>query len=153
MTGGSFPALFFIARSMTDSHTILAAPGAVAIRRTALPVNRRPGSYLQARAQRGNLARSHRAYRPPREVPRCRSDHSGASWNITARTRDGEVLWQSQRHEAIARRWPASRAGTELPRTCPLSRIQRLGGITTAIAGRYATGRRMPPSELNSSIR
>ncbi len=67
MTGGSFPALFFIARNMTDSHLYWPFR-AVAIRRTAFRlVNRYAlGGYLpQARAQRGNLAlRSHRGYRP-----------------------------------------------------------------------------------------
>lgn len=66
---------------------------------------------------------------PPREVPGAAAtilrqlEHYGLHW-------DGEVLWQSQRHEAYreALAW-LHEQGLSYYCTCPRSRIQRLGGI------------------------
>ncbi len=61
------------------------------------------GSYLQARANQGIWRVRIEDIDPPREVPGAADtilrqlDHYGLHW-------DGDVLWQSQRHEATARR-------------------------------------------------
>ncbi len=67
-------------------------------------------------------------YRPPREVPGAAAtilrqlEHYGLHW-------DGEVLWQSQRHEAYREGAGGFTSRVELLLHLPRSRIQRLGGI------------------------
>jgi glutamyl-Q tRNA(Asp) synthetase len=86
------------------------------------------GSYLQARAQNGIWRVRIEDIDPPREVPGAAStilrqlEHYGLHW-------DGEVLWQSQRHEAYRERWPgcASR-GFAITAPAP-ARIHAVGGV------------------------
>lgn len=129
MTGGSFPALFFIARSMTDSHYIGRFAPSPSGELHFGSLIAALGSYLQARAQRGIWRVRIEDIDPPREVPGAAAtilrqlEHYGLHW-------DGEVLWQSQRHEAYreALAW-LHEQGLSYYCTCPRSRIQRLGGI------------------------
>lgn len=86
------------------------------------------GSYLQARAQRGIWRVRIEDIDPPREVPGAAEtilrqlEHYGLHW-------DGEVLWQSRRHEAyrevLAR---LHREGLSYFCTCTRARIQSVGG-------------------------
>lgn len=86
------------------------------------------GSYLDARAQHGRWLVRIEDIDPPREVPGVASailqqlDHYGLHW-------DGEVLWQSQRHEAYreALRWLQQHRQSYFCR-CSRSRIQQTGG-------------------------
>jgi len=86
------------------------------------------GSYLDARAQHGRWLVRIEDIDPPREVPGAASailqqlDHYGLHW-------DGEVLWQSQRHEAYreALRWLQQHRQSYFCR-CSRSRIQHTGG-------------------------
>ncbi|WP_264272552.1 tRNA glutamyl-Q(34) synthetase GluQRS [Duffyella gerundensis] len=86
------------------------------------------GSYLDARAQHGRWLVRIEDIDPPREVPGAASailqqlDHYGLHW-------DGEVLWQSQRHEAYreALRWLQQHRQSYFCR-CSRSRIQQTGG-------------------------
>lgn len=129
MTGGSFPALFFIARSMTDSHYIGRFAPSPSGELHFGSLIAALGSYLQARAHRGIWRVRIEDIDPPREVPGAAAtilrqlEHYGLHW-------DGEVLWQSQRHEAYreALAW-LHEQGLSYYCTCPRSRIQRLGGI------------------------
>lgn len=87
------------------------------------------GSYLQARAQRGIWRVRIEDIDPPREVPGAAEtilrqlEHYGLHW-------DGEVLWQSRRHEAyrevLAR---LHREGLSYFCTCTRARIQSVGGF------------------------
>ncbi|MGL4036517.1 tRNA glutamyl-Q(34) synthetase GluQRS [Kosakonia cowanii] len=87
------------------------------------------GSYLQARAQHGIWRVRIEDIDPPREVPGAaetilrRLEHYGLHW-------DGEVLWQSRRHEAyrevLAR---LHREGLSYFCTCTRARIQSVGGF------------------------
>jgi len=87
------------------------------------------GSYLQARAQRGIWRVRIEDIDPPREVPGAAEtilrqlEHYGLHW-------DGEVLWQSRRHEAyrevLAR---LHREGLSYFCTCARARIQSVGGF------------------------
>ncbi|WP_411201443.1 tRNA glutamyl-Q(34) synthetase GluQRS [Kosakonia cowanii] len=87
------------------------------------------GSYLQARAQRGIWRVRIENIDPPREVPGAAEtilrqlEHYGLHW-------DGEVLWQSRRHEAyrevLAR---LHREGLSYFCTCTRARIQSVGGF------------------------
>lgn len=87
------------------------------------------GSYLQARSQRGSWLVRIEDIDPPREVPGAAStilrqlEHYGLHW-------DGEVLWQSQRHEAYreALAW-LHEQGMCYYCTCTRSRIQHIGGF------------------------
>lgn len=86
------------------------------------------GSYLDARAQHGRWLVRIEDIDPPREVPGAAStilqqlDHYGLHW-------DGDVLWQSQRHEAYreALRWLQQHRQSYFCR-CSRSRIQQTGG-------------------------
>lgn len=86
------------------------------------------GSYLQARAHQGHWWVRIEDIDPPREVPGAAShilrqlEQYGLHW-------DGEVLWQSQRHEAYRAclAW-LSEQGLTYYCTCNRSRIQALGG-------------------------
>lgn len=87
------------------------------------------GSYLQARAQHGIWRVRIEDIDPPREVPGAAEtilrqlEHYGLHW-------DGEVLWQSRRHEAyrevLARLY---REGLSYFCTCTRARIQSVGGF------------------------
>lgn len=87
------------------------------------------GSYLSARAQQGRWLVRIEDIDPPREVPGAASrilrqlEHYGLHW-------DGEVLWQSQRHEAYreALTWLREQRQSYFC-TCTRSRIQQLGGF------------------------
>ncbi|HFZ8995086.1 TPA: tRNA glutamyl-Q(34) synthetase GluQRS [Citrobacter freundii] len=87
------------------------------------------GSYLQARAQNGIWRVRIEDIDPPREVPGAADtilrqlEHYGLHW-------DGEVLWQSRRHDAYreALAWLYDR-GLSYYCTCSRARIQSIGGI------------------------
>ena len=86
------------------------------------------GSYLQARAQRGIWRVRIEDIDPPREVPGAANtilrqlEQYGLHW-------DGEVLWQSQRHEAYrAALAYLHQHGKSYYCTCTRSRIQQIGG-------------------------
>ncbi|MFS2222798.1 tRNA glutamyl-Q(34) synthetase GluQRS [Pantoea sp. B65] len=86
------------------------------------------GSYLQARAQQGQWLVRIEDIDPPREVPGAAEqilrqlEHYGLHW-------DGEVLWQSQRHDAYrsALDWLRQHQQSYYCR-CSRSRIQQIGG-------------------------
>ncbi|WP_058912315.1 tRNA glutamyl-Q(34) synthetase GluQRS [Entomohabitans teleogrylli] len=87
------------------------------------------GSYLQARAQRGIWRVRIEDIDPPREIAGAADtilrqlEHYGLGW-------DGEVLWQSQRHDAYraALEW-LHQQGLSYYCTCTRARIQQAGGI------------------------
>ena len=87
------------------------------------------GSYLSARAQQGRWLVRIEDIDPPREVPGAATrilkqlEHYGLQW-------DGDVLWQSQRHEAYreALSWLQQHRQSYFC-TCTRSRIQQLGGF------------------------
>ncbi|CBG86928.1 tRNA glutamyl-Q(34) synthetase GluQRS [Citrobacter rodentium] len=87
------------------------------------------GSYLQARARNGIWRVRIEDIDPPREVPGAADailrqlEHYGLHWN-------GEVLWQSRRHEAYreALAWLYDQ-GLSYYCTCTRARIQSIGGI------------------------
>lgn len=87
------------------------------------------GSYLQARARQGQWRVRIEDIDPPREIPGAAArilqqlEHYGLHW-------DGDVLWQSQRHDAYraALDW-LQQNGLSYYCTCPRSRIQQLGGM------------------------
>jgi len=87
------------------------------------------GSYLQARAQQGKWLVRIEDIDPPREVPGAarrilqQLEHYGLHW-------DGEVLWQSQRHEAYREvlAW-LNQQGHSYYCTCTRSRIRQIGGL------------------------
>lgn len=87
------------------------------------------GSYLNARAQQGRWLVRIEDIDPPREVAGAAQqilhqlEHYGLHW-------DGEVLWQSQRHEAYREvlNWLCQERQSYWC-TCPRSRIQQLGGF------------------------
>lgn len=87
------------------------------------------GSYLQARANQGIWRVRIEDIDPPREVPGAADtilrqlDHYGLHW-------DGDVLWQSQRHEAYreALTWLGEQ-GLSYYCTCTRARIHAVGGI------------------------
>lgn len=87
------------------------------------------GSYLQARAQHGAWYVRIEDIDPPREVPGAATrilqqlEQYGLEW-------DGEVLWQSQRHEVYrAALDRLQRDGHSYYCTCTRSRIQQVGGL------------------------
>ena len=87
------------------------------------------GSYLQARAQNGIWRVRIEDIDPPREVPGAADtilrqlEHYGLHW-------DGEVLWQSKRHEAYRERLAWLREqGLCYYCTCTRARIHGMGGI------------------------
>ncbi|WP_029591173.1 tRNA glutamyl-Q(34) synthetase GluQRS [Franconibacter pulveris] len=87
------------------------------------------GSYLQARSQQGRWLVRIEDIDPPREVPGAAGtilrqlEHYGLHW-------DGEVLYQSARHEAYREALAFLREqGLSYYCTCPRSRIQQIGGI------------------------
>lgn len=86
------------------------------------------GSYLQARANFGTWLVRMEDIDPPREVPGAAEtilrqlEHYGLHW-------DGDVLWQSQRHEAYRERLAWLKAqGLSYNCTCTRARIQSVGG-------------------------
>ncbi|AFJ48281.1 tRNA glutamyl-Q(34) synthetase GluQRS [Shimwellia blattae] len=87
------------------------------------------GSYLQARARQGRWLVRIEDIDPPREIPGAAQtilhqlEHYGLHW-------DGDVLWQSQRHDAYreALAWLHQR-GLSYYCTCTRSRVQQLGGF------------------------
>lgn len=87
------------------------------------------GSYLQARASQGKWLVRIEDIDPPREVPGAAEtilrqlEHYGLHW-------DGEVFWQSKRHEAYRERlaWLAEQ-GLSYNCTCTRARIQSVGGV------------------------
>lgn len=87
------------------------------------------GSYLQARARQGIWRVRIEDIDPPREIPGAaytilrQLEHYGLLW-------DGDVLWQSQRHDAYrdALAWLA-RHDLSYYCTCTRARIQSVGGI------------------------
>lgn len=87
------------------------------------------GSYLQARAQHGIWRVRIEDIDPPREVPGAAEtilrqlEHYGLHW-------DGEVLWQSRRHEAYREvLMRLHREGLSYFCTCTRARIQSVGGF------------------------
>jgi glutamyl-Q tRNA(Asp) synthetase len=87
------------------------------------------GSYLQARANHGRWLVRIEDIDPPREVPGAATtilhqlEHYGLHW-------DGDVLWQSQRHDAYRERLAWLKAeGLCYYCTCTRARIQSAGGI------------------------
>lgn len=87
------------------------------------------GSYLQARAQQGTWRVRIEDIDPPREVPGAADtilrqlEHYGLHW-------DGEVLWQSRRHEAYREALDYLRQrGLSYYCTCTRARIQSIGGV------------------------
>lgn len=87
------------------------------------------GSYLQARAQQGRWLVRIEDIDPPREVPGAADailrqlEHYGLYW-------DGEVLWQSQRHDAYRERLAWLKAqGLCYYCTCTRARIHSVGGV------------------------
>ena len=86
------------------------------------------GSYLQARSQSGRWLVRIEDIDPPREVPGAADailrqlEHYGLNW-------DGEVMWQSRRHDAYRERLAWLKAqGLSYYCTCTRARIQRVGG-------------------------
>ncbi|ALV93387.1 MULTISPECIES: tRNA glutamyl-Q(34) synthetase GluQRS [Pantoea] len=87
------------------------------------------GSYLSARAQQGQWLVRIEDIDPPREVAGAATrilqqlEHYGLQW-------DGEVLWQSQRHDAYraALSWLQQHRQSYFC-TCTRSRIQQIGGL------------------------
>ncbi|EMH4163053.1 tRNA glutamyl-Q(34) synthetase GluQRS [Pluralibacter gergoviae] len=86
------------------------------------------GSYLQARARRGRWLVRIEDIDPPREVPGAADailrqlEHYGLHW-------DGEVMWQSRRHDAYRERLAWLKAqGLCYYCTCTRARIQSVGG-------------------------
>ena len=87
------------------------------------------GSYLQARSQQGRWLVRIEDIDPPREVPGAADtilrqlERYGLQW-------DGEVLYQSARHEAYREALAFLREhGRSYYCTCTRSRIQQIGGI------------------------
>ncbi|MEN5016719.1 tRNA glutamyl-Q(34) synthetase GluQRS [Erwinia sp. Eh17-17] len=87
------------------------------------------GSYLQARAHKGLWRVRIEDIDPPREVPGAASrilhqlEDYGLEW-------DGDVLWQSQRHEVYrAALDDLQQQGHSYYCTCTRSRIQQIGGL------------------------
>lgn len=87
------------------------------------------GSYLQARAQQGLWRVRIEDIDPPREIPGAASrilqqlEHYGLYW-------DGDVLWQSQRHDAYRSVLEQlHQQGLSYYCTCSRSRIQQAGGL------------------------
>lgn len=87
------------------------------------------GSYLQARSQHGLWRVRIEDIDPPREVPGAAEtilrqlEHYGLNW-------DGEILWQSNRHEAYREQlaWLYEQ-GLSYYCTCTRARIQQAGGV------------------------
>lgn len=87
------------------------------------------GSYLQARANNGIWRVRIEDIDPPREVPGAAEtilhqlEHYGLTW-------DGDVLWQSQRHDAYREHLAWLHAqGLSYYCTCTRARIQSAGGV------------------------
>ncbi len=105
------------------------------------------GSYLSARAQQGRWLVRIEDIDPPREVPGAATrilqqlEHYGLEW-------DGEVMWQSQRHDAYraALAWLRTHRQSYFC-TCSRRRIQQLGGYYDG----YCRDRQLPPD--NAALR
>ena len=111
------------------------------------------GSYLQARARQGRWLVRIEDIDPPREVPGAAEtilrqlEHYGLHW-------DGDVLWQSQRHDAYreALAW-LHEQGLSYYCTCTRTRIQSIGGIYDGHCRVLHHGQTMPQCVSASSIR
>ena len=105
------------------------------------------GSYLSARAQQGRWLVRIEDIDPPREVPGAATrilqqlEHYGLEW-------DGDVMWQSQRHEAYraALAWLRTHRQSYFC-TCSRRRIQQLGGYYDG----HCRDRQLPPD--NAALR
>jgi glutamyl-Q tRNA(Asp) synthetase len=103
------------------------------------------GSYLQARAQNGIWRVRIEDIDPPREVPGAAStilrqlEHYGLHW-------DGEVLWQSQRHEAYRERlaW-LHEQGSAITAPAPGRVFTPSAACMTATAAIYDSAQTTPP--------
>lgn len=87
------------------------------------------GSYLQARAHQGKWLVRIEDIDPPREIPGAAKriltqlEQHGLLW-------DGDVVWQSQRHEAYRDALAfLQQHNRSYYCTCPRSRIQQIGGL------------------------
>ncbi len=111
------------------------------------------GSYLQARANRGIWRVRIEDIDPPREVPGAADtilrqlDHYGLHW-------DGDVLWQSQRHEAYreALTWLGEQ-GLSYYCTCTRARIHAVGGIYDGHCRDLGLGRKTPRCACAKPVR
>lgn len=111
------------------------------------------GSYLQARARQGRWLVRIEDIDPPREVPGAAEtilrqlEHYGLHW-------DGDVLWQSQRHDAYreALAW-LHEQGLSYYCTCTRARIQSIGGIYDGHCGCCIMDQTTPQCVSASSIR
>ncbi|VTP64158.1 Glutamyl-Q tRNA(Asp) synthetase [Leclercia adecarboxylata] len=87
------------------------------------------GSYLQARARQG-IWRVRIEDIDPRVKFPVQQRLFCVSWNITGLHWDGDVLWQSQRHDAYRERLAWLHAqGLSYYCTCTRARIQSVGGV------------------------
>ncbi|CNF67912.1 glutamyl-Q tRNA(Asp) synthetase [Yersinia enterocolitica] len=100
------------------------------------------GSYLQARAEGGRWLVRIEDIDPPREIPGAAArilaslDHYGLHW-------DGQIIYQSQRHEAYRATldW-LEQQGLSYNCTCTRSRIQQIGGLYDG----HCRDRHLPPA-------
>ncbi|MEX5714035.1 glutamate--tRNA ligase family protein [Serratia ureilytica] len=104
------------------------------------------GSYLQARAQRGQWLVRIEDIDPPREVPGAAArilsalEHYGLHW-------DGQVIYQSQRHDAYRAALDLlQRQGSAITAPAPAAASSKSADCTTATAAICSSAHRAPPS-------